>query len=140
MTYTPSNIYYRAFETHVHGVLEKLDKRLPGLEDAQRNVEVVMARHGLYDAAFQQIVLLCSSIAPVCIIGVVSVYMEYNCVYYYDTCNIRRGFPADRTAVLEHRTGMYAVCCIKQCLCIKPPLYTTIPLYHTCVLNPLYIV
>jgi hypothetical protein len=68
MTYTPSNIYYRAFETHVHGVLEKLDKRLPGLEDAQRNVEVVMARHGLYDAAFQQIVLLCSSIAPVCML------------------------------------------------------------------------
>lgn len=64
----------RAFESHVHSVLEKLDQRIPAL--MQRNqdeglsehqvgllmsVEVIMARHGLYDAAFQQVVMLCQA-------------------------------------------------------------------------------
>jgi hypothetical protein len=52
----------RAFEIHVQGVLEKLEARLPTLVDSQmKNVEVIMAKHGLYDAAFQQVIILCSS-------------------------------------------------------------------------------
>ena len=64
----------RAFEAHVHNVLEKLDQRLPslmqqnqehGLTEEQTKqlmtVEVIMAKHGLYDAAFQQVVMLCQT-------------------------------------------------------------------------------
>jgi hypothetical protein len=64
----------RAFEAHVHSVLERLDERLPTLmQQNQENqlsenqasqlmsVEVIMARHGLYDAAFQQVVMLCQT-------------------------------------------------------------------------------
>lgn len=64
----------RAFEQHVQSVLEKLDERLPSLvrqneehslSDNQTRqllaVEVIMARHGLYDAAFQQVVMLCQT-------------------------------------------------------------------------------
>ncbi|RYG63050.1 hypothetical protein EON64_16710 [archaeon] len=52
----------RAFELHVQGVLEKLDSRLPTLQDAHEHaVELIMARNGLYDATFQQVVLLCQS-------------------------------------------------------------------------------
>jgi len=64
----------RAFEQHVQSVLEKLDQRLPSLiqqnqehslSDSQTRqllaVEVIMARHGLYDAAFQQVVMLCQT-------------------------------------------------------------------------------
>ena len=48
-----------AFESHVTQVLEKLDKRLPSLEiSALKDAEILMARHGLYDAAFQQAILL----------------------------------------------------------------------------------
>eukprot|EP01031_Cornospumella_fuschlensis_P044411 gene44411-54312_t len=55
----------RAFELHVQGVLEKLDSRLPTLKDAHEHaVELIMARHGLYDSSFQQVVLLCQSISP----------------------------------------------------------------------------
>ena len=50
----------KAFEAHVQGVLEKLDQRLNVLEDPHiKNVEVVMAKHGLYDAIFQQIISIC---------------------------------------------------------------------------------
>lgn len=52
----------RAFESHVQGVLDKLDSRLPGLDDKPlRTVEITMAKHGLYDAAFQQVILLCQN-------------------------------------------------------------------------------
>ena len=52
----------RAFELHVQGVLDKLEQRWSEIADPQqRNVEVLMARHGLYDAAFQQVALLCQS-------------------------------------------------------------------------------
>lgn len=52
----------RAFETHVQGVLDKLESRLPSLDDSHlHTVEVVMARHGLFDAAFQQAILLCQN-------------------------------------------------------------------------------
>lgn len=64
----------RAFEQHVQTVLQKLDQRLPALklqnEQQQRDesqikqllaVEVIMARHGLYDAAFQQVAMLCQT-------------------------------------------------------------------------------
>jgi hypothetical protein len=55
----------RAFETHVTGVLDKLDTRLSSLTDPRlRNIEVVMANHGLVDASFQQLTLLCHTISP----------------------------------------------------------------------------
>eukprot|EP01039_Chlorochromonas_danica_P001390 gene1390-1511_t len=55
----------RAFEIHVQGVLEKLDARIPQISDPyQQRVEVIMARHGLYDASYQQVLLLCQSISP----------------------------------------------------------------------------
>jgi hypothetical protein len=55
----------RALETHLQGVLEKLEKRIEKLtENNTRNVEIIMARHGLYDAAFQQMILLCQHISP----------------------------------------------------------------------------
>jgi hypothetical protein len=64
----------RAFESHVHSILEKLEERLPSLLQQNQDqslsetlrsqllaVEVVMARHGLYDATFQQVVMLCQT-------------------------------------------------------------------------------
>jgi biopolymer transport protein ExbB/TolQ len=55
----------RSFETHIQNVLEKLEKRLPFLSDNEaKNVEIVMAKHGLCDASFQQIILLCQQISP----------------------------------------------------------------------------
>lgn len=52
----------RAFEMHVQTVLEKLESRLPSLEASTlRTVEVSMARHGLFDASFQQAIVLCQS-------------------------------------------------------------------------------
>lgn len=68
------NTLDRAFEQHVQSVLEKLDQRLPALQlqNQQQNlddhqskqllaVEVIMARHGLFDAAFQQVAMLCQT-------------------------------------------------------------------------------
>lgn len=55
----------QAFENHVQGVLDKLAARLPIItEKHSKKVEVTMAKHGLYDAAFQQVVLLCQNISP----------------------------------------------------------------------------
>lgn len=59
------DILNKAFETHIHGVLSKLEKRLPTLSNKNvQTTEIVMAKHGLCDAAFQQIILLCQSISP----------------------------------------------------------------------------
>lgn len=59
------SILDNAFETHVQGVLEKLDNRLPVLQnEGLRDVEIIMAKHGLFDAAFQQAILLCQTITP----------------------------------------------------------------------------
>lgn len=56
------NVLERAFEFHVQGVLDKLDARLSNLNELPlQRVEIILARHGLYDAAFQQVVLLCQS-------------------------------------------------------------------------------
>lgn len=57
----------RAFQQHTTTVLEKLDARLALLGDNNplRRVEVVMAKNGLYDAAFQQVVALNSNVSPV---------------------------------------------------------------------------
>ena len=45
--------------------METLEQRLPFLHiENARKVEIVMAKHGLCDAAFQQIILLCQSISP----------------------------------------------------------------------------
>jgi hypothetical protein len=55
-----------AFETHVHSVMEKLDERLPSLDNEYAKVaEVTLATHGLFDASFLQAITLCQSIAPV---------------------------------------------------------------------------
>jgi hypothetical protein len=57
------SVLERAFEMHVQGVLDKLETRLQQFQEAtpQRTVEIVLARHGLYDAAFQQVGLICQS-------------------------------------------------------------------------------
>ena len=52
----------RNFETHVQTVLEKLESRLSALEMSRLfKAEVAMARHGLFDASFQQAIVLCQS-------------------------------------------------------------------------------
>ena len=55
-----------AFEAHVTGVLGRLDSRLVSLNDNDdiKKIEIIMARHGLYDAAFQQAILLGTAISP----------------------------------------------------------------------------
>jgi hypothetical protein len=65
LTNVSEEVLDRAFESHIQNVLEKLDKRIPFLTDqSAKSVEVVMAKHGLCDAAFQQIILLCQHISP----------------------------------------------------------------------------
>jgi len=56
----------RAFEKHVQSVLDKLDGRLSSLGEGelQRQSEMIMAKHGLMDASFQQVILLCQGISP----------------------------------------------------------------------------
>ena len=47
------------------GVMDKLDQRLVTIRDPRlRQIETVMANHGLVDASFQQLVLLCQAISP----------------------------------------------------------------------------
>jgi len=55
------------YQQHTRGVLERLETRLHllGEQSPLRRVEAVMGRHGLYDAAFQQIVALNTGISPV---------------------------------------------------------------------------
>ena len=55
-----------AFEAHVRGVLEKLESRMPlfSQNDLLKQAEVSMAIHGLYDASFQQAILMCLDISP----------------------------------------------------------------------------
>lgn len=56
----------QAFESHVAAVLGRLDSRIPELNKNEdiKNMEIIMARHGLYDAAFQQAILLGQAISP----------------------------------------------------------------------------
>ena len=56
----------RAFQQHTTSVLEKLDARLAilGADNQLRRVEIIMAKHGLYDAAFQQVVVLNHNVSP----------------------------------------------------------------------------
>jgi hypothetical protein len=57
------NILEKAFEIHVQSLLEKLEGRLNNLQDNPQfqKMEIILAKHGLYDAAFQQVILLCQS-------------------------------------------------------------------------------
>lgn len=66
LTQVDESVLDKAFEAHVQGVLEKLENRISSLGDRQQlnNIEVVMAKHGLFDAAFQQVILLCQNISP----------------------------------------------------------------------------
>jgi hypothetical protein len=60
-----SHVHHRAFEAHVIGVMDKLDQRLATIRDPRlRQIETIMANHGLVDASFQQLVLLCQAISP----------------------------------------------------------------------------
>jgi hypothetical protein len=62
LTSVDENVLDKAFEKHVQGVLEKLETRIPQLNDTQvKHAEIIMAKHGIYDAAFQQVILLCQS-------------------------------------------------------------------------------
>ena len=48
-----------AFERHVDKVLARLHERLIGLRDpASRHGEILMAKHGLYDMAFQELITI----------------------------------------------------------------------------------
>ena len=52
----------KAFDNHVKGIFGQLEVRLPSMDDPQlRNVEIIMAKHGLYDAAFQQVIHICTA-------------------------------------------------------------------------------
>ena len=54
-----------AFESHTVGVMEKLNDRLTLISDPRlQDIEVVMANHGMVDASFQQLILLCHTISP----------------------------------------------------------------------------
>ena len=49
----------RSFERHVDKVLARLHERLIGLRDpASRHGEILMAKHGLYDMALQELITL----------------------------------------------------------------------------------
>eukprot|EP01038_Epipyxis_sp_PR26KG_P012971 gene12971-17393_t len=56
----------QAYENHIQNILDKLESRIPLLDTDEylKKVEIVMARHGLYDASFQQVILLCQEISP----------------------------------------------------------------------------
>lgn len=57
----------RAFEDHVQKLLENLEVRLQQFMDPQQQVvEVILARHGLYDAAFQQVMMLSQASKLIC--------------------------------------------------------------------------
>jgi hypothetical protein len=52
----------RAFELHVQGILTKLeDKLLQSQTPHEQAVQIILARNGLYDASFQQIIKFCQS-------------------------------------------------------------------------------
>ena len=55
-----------SYDVHVESLLDKLESRLISLSDSMhlQQAEVLMAKYGLYDATFQQIVLLSQSISP----------------------------------------------------------------------------
>ena len=58
----------RSFQQHTTSVLEKLNHRLQVLGDQNptlRKVELIMAKHGLFDAAFQQVVVMNSHVSPI---------------------------------------------------------------------------
>jgi hypothetical protein len=62
MTTADEGALDRSFEQHVQNVFEKLDSRLPAQPNAHiRASEITMARHGIYDASFQQAILLCQN-------------------------------------------------------------------------------
>lgn len=56
----------RSFQTHTTAVLEKLNHRLLllGEINPSRRIEIIMAKHGLYDAAFQQVIVLNQNVSP----------------------------------------------------------------------------
>lgn len=66
----------RAFEFHVQGILEKLDARLQQVNDAhEKQLEVILARHGMYDATMQQVAHLCHSSKQL--------FFLSGCIHYY---------------------------------------------------------
>jgi hypothetical protein len=58
-------VFCSAFETHTGGVMEKLNDRLASIKDPRlQEIEIIMANHGMVDASFQQLILLCQTISP----------------------------------------------------------------------------
>ena len=56
-----------SFQVHTTSVLDRLEQRLLllGEQNPLRKVETIMAKHGLYDAAFQQVIALNSNVSPI---------------------------------------------------------------------------
>lgn len=79
------SVLERAFELHVQAVLDKLDNRLESLpHPRQQKVETILARHGLFDAAFQQVILLCHSSKSLHIINIfiIILLLIFNFFYF----------------------------------------------------------
>ena len=54
-----------AFETHCKSVSERLGDRLVSLEPYQRSTEILMAKHGLYDVCFQEVIAFCEQLGAI---------------------------------------------------------------------------
>lgn len=53
------------FDNHLQTVVSRLNDRLESIEDsAQRQMEIIMAKHGLYDVCFQEIISFAHSANP----------------------------------------------------------------------------
>lgn len=56
----------KAFNSHTSTVIKKLTSRSEMLLDnSLKDAELIMAKYGLYDGVFQQIILVCTNISPV---------------------------------------------------------------------------
>ena len=54
-----------AFETHLQTVVSRLHDRLDNMKDsAQRHTEILMAKHGLYDVCFQEMITFAYGLNP----------------------------------------------------------------------------
>ncbi len=62
LNYGNEALLERAFELHVRDVLSKLEGQLVQCHTSQEQaVEIILARHGLYDAAFQEMIKFCQA-------------------------------------------------------------------------------
>lgn len=55
----------RSFQMHINAVLLKLDSRLENITDPMlKKIEATMGKHGIFDATFQQVLLIASTVSP----------------------------------------------------------------------------